>query len=116
MRVELWVGHRRLLLVVLAILVMGGLLDTLGGWISIAAKLAWATMAGGRRYEQRLAIPVIIAFFLALISNSLLVVIKENNEAVEDWVKNVFSRLWIGHGILAIAVFVIAFLASIPFA
>lgn len=42
------IWHRRLLLAVLITLVIGGIiLDALGGWISIAAKLAWARMAGG---------------------------------------------------------------------
>lgn len=62
----------------------------------------------------RLAISSVIAFSTASIFNSLLVVVKESNEAVEDWLKNVFAHHWIGHGVLTLIVFALALLISMP--
>jgi Fe2+ transport system protein B len=52
-------------------------------------------------------------YFIAALFNSILVVIKETNEAVHDWLADVLGHHWIGHGILTLVVFfVFTFLVS----
>jgi len=48
----------------------------------------------------------------AALFNAVLVVAKETNLAMKEWLKLAFGHHWIGHGILVIAVFILATLAS----
>lgn len=48
-----------------------------------------------------------IGFFISALFNSILVVVKESNESVHDWLAATFSHHWLGHGILTILVFLI---------
>ncbi|WP_290596229.1 MULTISPECIES: hypothetical protein [unclassified Archaeoglobus] len=48
-----------------------------------------------------------IGFFVSALFNSILVVVKESNESVHDWLAATFSHHWLGHGILTILVFLI---------
>ena len=54
-----------------------------------------------------LAFAATISYFLTAIFNSILVVLKETNEGVEDFLKDTFGHHWIGHGIIVLLVFVI---------
>ena len=56
---------------------------------------------------SRLAVGGTAGFFVAAIFNSILVVIKETNEGVHDWLVQVFSHHWLGQGILVILVFIV---------
>ncbi len=46
-------------------------------------------------------------YFIAALFNSILVVIKETDEQVHDWLANVFGHRWLGHGILTLIVFIV---------
>ena len=54
-----------------------------------------------------LAFAATISYFLTAIFNSILVILKETNEGVEDFLKGTFGHHWIGHGIIVLLVFVI---------
>jgi membrane-bound acyltransferase YfiQ involved in biofilm formation len=48
-----------------------------------------------------------IGYFIGALFNSILVIMKETNESVEEFLVNVFGHHWIGHGILVLIVFFI---------
>jgi len=49
----------------------------------------------------------IIGYFIAALFNAILVVLKESNESVHDWIAGTFGHHWVGHGILVLIVFII---------
>jgi len=49
----------------------------------------------------------IIGYFIAALFNAILVVLKESNESVHDWITGTFGHHWVGHGILVLIVFII---------
>ena len=50
-----------------------------------------------------------IAYFIGSLFNAFLVVAKETNEGIYEWLKGTFGHHWIGHGILTLLVFFIVF-------
>ncbi len=48
-----------------------------------------------------------IAYFIGSIFNAILVVWKETDESIYNWLKNTFGHHWIGHGIITLLVFFI---------
>lgn len=50
-----------------------------------------------------------IAYFIGSIFNAILVILKETNEGVHEWLVSVFGHHWVGHGILTLLVFFIFF-------
>lgn len=48
-----------------------------------------------------------IAFFIASLFNAILVIMKETDESIYEWLKNTFGHHWIGHGILTLLIFFI---------
>ncbi|WP_225876094.1 hypothetical protein [Infirmifilum lucidum] len=61
---------------------------------------------------MRAAVSSIIGYIAAAMFNSILLVIKETNKSVFDWLKATFGHHWLGHGILTIAVFVLVTLLA----
>jgi membrane-bound acyltransferase YfiQ involved in biofilm formation len=56
---------------------------------------------------SRLVVGGSVGFFVAAIFNSILVVVKETNEGVHDWLAQVFTHHWLGQGIVVILVFLV---------
>ena len=55
----------------------------------------------------RLLVGGAIGFFIGSLFSSILVIAKETDEAVYEWLANTFGHHWIGHGILTLIVFFI---------
>jgi len=58
--------------------------------------------------NPRLLVASVAGYVVAALFNSLLVILKETQEGVEDWLVNTFGHHWIGHGILVVLTFIIA--------
>ena len=48
-----------------------------------------------------------IGYFIAALFNSILVILKESNESVEEFLVKTFGHHWVRHGILVIIVFIV---------
>ena len=53
-----------------------------------------------------------IAYLIGSLFSAILVVWKETNESVYNWLKDTFGHHWIGHGILTLLIFFIVFAIS----
>ena len=65
--------------------------------------------------EGKLLTTLAVGLVVAILFTSILVVVKEENPGVKDWLKATFSHHWIGHGILTLAVFALSSLIAYPF-
>jgi hypothetical protein len=54
----------------------------------------------------------VIGYIVAAIFNAILVVIKETNKSVFNWLKVSFMHHWIGQGVLVIVVFIVVLLIT----
>ena len=54
----------------------------------------------------KVAVGSVIGYAVTALFNGILVVIKETNTGVMNWLKITFGHHWIGHGILTILIFV----------
>ncbi len=50
---------------------------------------------------------LLLAFFIASLYSAVLVVLKEENRAIFNFLKNTFGHHWIGHGITTLIIFAI---------
>ncbi|MFA5072604.1 MAG: hypothetical protein WC539_01695 [Nitrospirota bacterium] len=48
-----------------------------------------------------------MAFFIASLFNALLIIVKENNPALKEWMQSLFGHHWTTHGIFVIIFFII---------
>jgi len=57
--------------------------------------------------NAKLAFSSTISYAITVLFNAILVVLKEENKGIHDWLKNTFGHHWVGHGILTIIVFIV---------
>ncbi|MEW6698587.1 MAG: hypothetical protein AB1341_14795 [Bacillota bacterium] len=48
-----------------------------------------------------------LSFLVTSIFNGLLVIIKENNPPIKDWMQSLFGHHWTTHGVFVIALFIV---------
>lgn len=60
----------------------------------------------------RIAVSSVIGYASAALFNGILVVIKETNTGVFNWLKTTFGHHWIGQGVLTILVFALVTLIT----
>ena len=97
-----------MLIGILILLIVGGIvLDALGAWISIAAKITWSLGRWLKMADADWVTGGAIGYFITVLFNAVLVVVKETYKYVYEWLASTFGHHWIGHGILVILVFIL---------
>lgn len=54
----------------------------------------------------------VVGYIISALFNSFLVIAKETNEGIHEWLVSAFGHHWIGHGILVILVFILGTLVG----
>ena len=57
--------------------------------------------------KANLAVGSVVGYALSALFNAILVLAKETNEGVHEWLVSVFGHHWVGHGILVVIVFIL---------
>ncbi|HDI31650.1 MAG: hypothetical protein DRJ41_00750 [Thermoprotei archaeon] len=58
-----------------------------------------------RSVKNNLITGLVVGFLIAALFSAFLVVVKEENKGVKDWLAGTFTHHWIGHGVLTLVVF-----------
>ena len=57
--------------------------------------------------NPKLAFSATVSYAITALFNSILVVWKEEDKNIFNWLKNTFGHHWIGHGIVTLIVFIV---------
>lgn len=58
-----------------------------------------------RSLRSNLITGLVVGFLIAALFSAFLVVLKEENKGVKDWLAGTFTHHWIGHAVLTLIVF-----------